>query len=175
MRDFWVNSVQGLFWARRGRRGALGPRLLRDSRLSHLGCGGGRGRRGVLSHVGTEQRALQKEKRRHLTGVEASLAPASLDKGTWLRQPSLKPHRPLSHTLAVRLRRVAGLEARKLESTSRLVVLVNLGEPHLEEMKCGENKTFLEHSCDIVVRFLFFVFFFFFSKTRAVYLLHHRR
>ena len=61
--------------------------------------------------------------------------------------------------MAVRLRRVAGPEAHKLESTSRLVVLANLGEPHSEEMKCGENKTFLEHSCDIVVRFLFFVFF----------------
>ena len=35
MRNFWVNSVQGLFWARRGGRGALGPRLLRDSGFSH--------------------------------------------------------------------------------------------------------------------------------------------
>ena len=94
MRDFWVNSVQGLFWARRGARGALGPRLLRDSRLRHRGCSGGRGRRGVLSHVGAEQGALQKKKRRHLAGVGASLAPASLDKGTQLRQPSLKPAGP---------------------------------------------------------------------------------
>ena len=94
MRDFWVNSLQGLFWTRRGGRGALGPRLLRDSRLRHRGCRGVRGGRGVLSHVGAEQGALQKKKRRHLAGVGASLAPASLDKGTRLRQPSLKPAGP---------------------------------------------------------------------------------
>ena len=59
VRDFRIGSIQGLLRAWRGGRGALGPRLLRYSRLSCWGGGRrGGGRRGALSHVGAEQGAL---------------------------------------------------------------------------------------------------------------------
>lgn len=72
VRDFRIGSIQGLLQAWRGRRRALGPRLLRDSGLSCWGSSGssrGGGRWGALSHVGAEQGALGEEEGWHVAGA----------------------------------------------------------------------------------------------------------
>lgn len=92
VRDLWIASIQGLLGAWRGGRGALGPRLLRDSWLSCWGCGRGRGRRRALSH-GSASREPCGRNRQHVAGRAWHPLPrlASPDKGTRLRQPSLGP------------------------------------------------------------------------------------